>query len=69
MRAADLTQAIQYRIDGADRPGVAPAEYPRWSYIGHLDGEVRFHDGCTGMTLALDRLTEVERGHLVYTPT
>jgi hypothetical protein len=65
MRAADLTQAIVYRIDGI--PDVLDAEYGRWHYIGTLEDEARFVDPQgMAVTLEVDRLTEVERGHLVY---
>jgi hypothetical protein len=62
MRSADLTQAHTYRIDG-----IAGEPDAGWSYIGELDGVVRFLDRrSNAVMLDVDRLTEVGTGHLQY---
>jgi hypothetical protein len=65
MRAAQLTQAYLYRIDGAEG---APDR--RWHYIGSIDGEARFNDGQgSAVMLDLDHLVEIGPGRLRYKPT
>jgi hypothetical protein len=62
-----LSQNIQYRIDGVDRPGEAPAEDPRWHYIGVHEGVARVVDHrAEAVMLSVDRLVPVGHGHLSY---
>jgi hypothetical protein len=66
-----LTTTIQYRIDGLDIDGTAAAEYPRWSYIGvdRPNNRIRFvGPNDEGVFLSLDRLVEIDLGHLELKP-
>jgi hypothetical protein len=62
-----FSQQITYRIDGVEGPGEAPAEYGRWHFIGVHEGVARFVDHrAEALMLSVDRLVEVDHGHLCY---
>jgi hypothetical protein len=62
MRAAELTQAHRYRIEGVEG---SPDRL--WHYIGTLEGVARFLDGtATAVMLHVDQLTELGPAHLSY---
>jgi hypothetical protein len=63
-----LSTTIKYRIDSLDTDGAA-AEYPRWSFVGvdRPNNRVRFvGPNDEGRLFPLDRLVEIDLGHLHY---